>query len=120
IERELKKAKINFEKLVVSNKPDFENALKNFLPDVILSDHSLHAFDSHEALRIVKKTGLNVPFILVTAAMTDEFAVAVMKDGAHDYIIKDRLHRLPSAILNSIENQHLKNEQQEQSKQLMF
>jgi len=105
---------------VVSNKPDFENALKNFSPDVILSDHSLHSFDSHEALRIVKKTGINVPFILVTAAMTDEFAVTVMKEGAHDYIIKDRLHRLPSAIINSIENQHLKNEQFAQHQQLMF
>ena len=120
IERELKKAKINFEKLVVSNKSDFTNALKEFSPDVILSDHSLHSFDSHEALRIVKKTGLKVPFILVTAAMTDEFAVTVMREGAHDYIIKDRLHRLPSAIMNSIENQHLKNEQQAQHQQLMF
>src|SRR5205085_5541584 len=120
IERELKRGKIDFEKLVVSTKPDFENALKQFSPDIILSDHSLHSFDSHEALRMVKEAGINVPFILVTSAMTDEFAVTVMREGAHDYVIKDRLHRLPAAVINSIENHRLKQEQQTQHQQLMF
>ena len=120
IERELKKSGIDFEKLVVSNKPDFENALKKFSPDVILSDHSLHSFDSHEALQIVKKAGISVPFILVTSAMSDEFAVAVMREGAQDYIIKDRLHRLPSAIINSIEKHRLEDERRIQHQRLLF
>src|SRR5260370_33877306 len=120
IERELKKGNIDFEKLVVSNKADFENALKNFSPDVILSDHSLASFDSHEALRMVKKAGVTAPFILVTATMTDEFAVTVMKQGAHDYVIKDRLHRLPMAIINSIESHRLQQERQAEHERLMF
>jgi PAS domain S-box-containing protein len=120
IERELKRGKIDFEKIVVSTKADFENALKTFTPDVILSDHSLHSFDSHEALQIVKREGIDVPFILVTAAMSDEFAVNVMKEGAYDYIIKDRLNRLPKAVLNSIERHRLEDEQKMQQQQLMF
>ena len=112
IARELKLGKINSEILLVDDKVKFERALKDFLPDVILCDHRLHSFDSHEALQMVKKAGITVPFILVTASMTDEFAVAVMKDGAHDYIIKDRLNRLPLAVINSIEKRRLEVEQQ--------
>ena len=112
VARELKKWEINSEILVVPDKAKFIEALANFSPNVILSDHSLAAFDSHEAIRLVKKANINVPFILVTATMTDEFAAKVMKEGAHDYIIKDRLHRLPAAVINSIEKQQLKNEQE--------
>jgi len=112
IARELKSGKINSEILLVDDKVKFEKALKDFLPDVILCDHRLHSFDSHEALQMVKKAGITAPFILVTASMTDEFAVAVMKDGAHDYIIKDRLNRLPLAVVNSIEKRRLEVEQQ--------
>jgi len=112
VARELKKWEINSEILVVPDKEKFIEALANFSPNVILSDHSLAAFDSHEAIRLAKKANVNVPFILVTATMTDEFAAKVMKEGAHDYIIKDRLHRLPAAVINSIEKQQLKNEQE--------
>ena len=112
VARELKKWNINSEILVVPDKVKFIEALANFSPNVILSDHSLAAFDSHEAIRLVKKANINVPFILVTATMTDEFAAKVMKEGAYDYIIKDRLHRLPSAVINSIEKQQLKNDQE--------
>ena len=69
---------------------------------------------------MVKKAGITVPFILVTATMTDEFAVAVMKEGAHDYIIKDHLQRLPSAVTNSIEKYRLEEEQKAAHERLLF
>jgi PAS domain S-box-containing protein len=78
-----------------------------------LSDHSLPSFDSHEALSILKKSGLTIPFILVTATMTDEFAVKVMKEGVDDYILKDRLHRLTSAVVNALEKHKLEKEHQQ-------
>jgi two-component system, NarL family, sensor histidine kinase UhpB len=103
VERELKKGNIIFEKLVVDNKVDFENALDNFLPDIILSDHSLPSFDSSGALELVKQKAPNTPFILVTATVSEEFAVNVLQRGASDYILKSNLKRLPSAVINAIE-----------------
>jgi len=120
VARELKKGEIDSEILVVADKTKFIEALTNFSPNVILSDHSLGAFDSHEAIRLVRQANVNVPFILVTASMTDEFAAKVMKEGACDYIIKDRLHRLPSAVINSIEKHQLQNEQEAIHEKLVF
>ncbi len=102
IERTLKRSGIAFEKLIVDTKAEYIEALENFNPDVILSDHSLPAFNSLEALKILKETGRNIPFILITATVSEEFAVNVMKEGASDYVLKDRLQRLPNAILNAI------------------
>ena len=95
VSHELKKEKINFEALVVDNKEDFITALKEFSPDIILSDHNLPSLNSIDALKIVKDAGLRVPVILVTAAMSEEFAVRVMKAGAVDYILKDRFSVCP-------------------------
>jgi len=108
VERELKKGNIQFEKLVVGNKAAFEKALNDFAPDIIISDHTLPSFDSLEAIKMLKQKGIEIPIILVSATVSDEFAVDVMKAGADDYIIKDRLHRLPQAILNAMEKFSLK------------
>lgn len=112
VERALKKGLFDFEKIVVDNKSSFEKALDEFSPDVIVSDHSLPSFNSIEAIRIVKAKGMHLPFILVTSTMTDEFAVTVMKEGINDYILKDRLERLPSAVLNSLEKFRLEKEKE--------
>jgi PAS domain S-box-containing protein len=103
VKRELLKGNLNFDTCLVDNKEDFKKALKEFSPDVILSDHSLPSFNSFEALEIFKESGLKIPFILITATVSEEFAVDVMKKGASDYILKDRLQRLPNAINNAIE-----------------
>lgn len=103
IARELKKAHMNCQILVVSDRAGFIKALEDFSPDVIISDHSLPSMDSFEALKLLKKSGLDVPLILVTAALSDEMAVSAIKKGAYDYLLKDRLQRLPSAIINSVE-----------------
>jgi PAS domain S-box-containing protein len=106
----LKKEQLEFEILVVDTKEKFIDALQDFSPDIILADHSLPSFDSYDALAILVETGICVPFILVTAAMSDEFAVDIIKKGADDYIIKDRLKRLPVAIYNSLEKFRLEKE----------
>jgi PAS domain S-box-containing protein len=102
VERILKRSGIVFEKLIVDCRKEYINALSQFHPDIILSDHSLPSFNSLEALNILKQTRMNIPFILITATVSEEFAVNVMKEGASDYILKDRLQRLPSAIINAI------------------
>ena len=103
VDRVLRKAKFNFEKKVVVDKADFVRALREFQPDIILSDHSLPAFNSLEALRIAKEEGSPAPLILVTATVSEEYAVNVIKEGASDYILKDRLERLPNAVQNALD-----------------
>lgn len=66
--------------------------------DVILCDYSLPLFSGPEALRLYRELVLDIPFIVVSGAIGEETAVEVMKSGAHDYIMKDRLQRLGPAI----------------------
>ena len=120
IARELKTGKIDSSILLVDNKADFILALKDFSPDIILSDHSLPSFNSNEALLLLKESGIAVPFILVTATMSDEFAVSIMKQGASDYVLKDRLGRLPSAIINAVTKHRMEMEQQAVHERLKF
>jgi len=113
VERKLKKSGLLFELLLVDNRVDFEKALSGFLPDIILSDHSLVNFNSLQALQIMKDHGSKVPFILITATVSEDFAVEVMKLGAEDYILKDRLQRLPAAIYKALEVTRLEKEEKE-------
>ncbi len=113
VDRALSKSGIVFEKLLVDTRDEYVNALKEFDPDVILSDHSLPAFNSLEALTILKKSGKDIPFILITSTVSEEFAVSVMREGAADYVLKDRLQRLPNALLNALEKIQSENERQD-------
>lgn len=97
-ERELRKGKLAFDKVVVDNEDDFVKALQEFAPDIILSDHSLPSFDSIAAMELVKQISPHVPVILVTATVSEEFAVNILKQGAADYILKTNLQRLPAAV----------------------
>jgi PAS domain S-box-containing protein len=105
--RELTRSQLLFDRLLVDNKADYVQALYNYKPDIILSDHALPSFDSIEAYRILKEQSLNIPFILITATISEEFAVDIMKNGAADYILKDRTQRLPNAIINALEKNKL-------------
>jgi len=102
IDKTLEKAKIPFVSLRVDTRDEFIDAIKTFSPDVILSDHSLPQFNSIEALKICQTNRPNIPFILVTGTVSEEFAVNSLKEGADDYLLKGNLTRLPSAILNSL------------------
>jgi signal transduction histidine kinase len=110
VDRVLRKSKLRFEKKVVIDRPDFLKALHEFKPDIILSDHSLPAFNSLEALKITREEGINSPFILVTATVSEEYAVNVIKEGASDYILKDRLERLPNAVQNALDRRRTEEE----------
>jgi PAS domain S-box-containing protein len=112
IRRELKKGSVLFETRVVETKDEFIKALGEFSPDIILSDHSLPSFNSLEALKIVREKGMKIPFILLTATVSEEFAADIMKEGADDYILKDRFQRLPSAVLNAMEKYNSENDRQ--------
>jgi signal transduction histidine kinase/DNA-binding NtrC family response regulator len=66
--------------------------------DVIIADHQMARFNAPGALRILHEAGLDIPFILVSGSIGEELAAAMMKSGAHDYILKNNLARLAPAI----------------------
>lgn len=103
VRRELIKEKLSFTLYRVDKKDEYLNGLVEIKPNVILSDHSLPQFNSVEALEISKRIGLNVPFILVTGTVSEEFAVTCLKNGADNYVLKGNLSRLPSAIINALQ-----------------
>lgn len=98
----LQKGGIDFEILLTDHREGFVRALDEYAFDIILSDHSLPSFDSIQALTILNERGNKKPFILITSTISEEFAVEVMKLGAWDYVLKDRLSRLPSAVTNAL------------------
>ena len=73
-------------------------ALRNNSWDIILCDYTLPDFNGLEALAIVKETESDIPFIIISGAIGEEVAVAAMKAGAHDYIMKDKRQRLLPAV----------------------
>jgi signal transduction histidine kinase len=118
IERTLSRQNVSFVGKRVDTKEEFIENLQAFGPDVILSDHVLPQFNSLEALSICKRVGLNVPFILVTGTVSEEFAVNCMKEGADDYVLKSNLIRLPSAIQNALRQRTLENNRRKDELQL--
>ncbi len=81
--------------------------------DVILADYSLPQFDALSALHLLQAGGLDVPFIVVTGAVSEMVAVECMKQGAADYLVKDRLSRLGQAVAHALEQKRLRDEKRQ-------
>lgn len=81
--------------------------------DVILSDYVLPSFNALDALELYGRAGLDIPFIVVSGNIGEDIAVAAMKAGAHDYIMKNNLARLVPAI-----ERELKETQERQKRRL--
>ncbi len=86
----------------VITKEDFLHALQTNNFDLILSDYNLPQYDGLQALEDVKQLKLLIPFILVTGTLNEETAADTIKAGAWDYVVKDRLGRLPTAIRGAL------------------
>ncbi|MBL7758554.1 MAG: PAS domain S-box protein, partial [Chitinophagaceae bacterium] len=98
IQRAVKKSPIECQFRHVSNREEFLQALDDEVPDLILSDNTLPQYNATEALQLVRARFPHLPFILITGTVSEEYAASIIKQGADDYILKDRLIRLPSAI----------------------
>ncbi len=118
IERTLNKQGISFISKRVDTRDEFVDALDAFDPDVILSDHALPQFNSLEALTICRNQHIDIPFILVTGTVSEEFAVSCLKQGADDYVLKSNLVRLPSAIQNALKQRHHEHKRKKAEKAL--
>jgi len=103
LQRELRRSKINFTARHVASKADYLKGLDESAPDVILSDYSLPDFDGMQALRLAQERAPQVPFIMVTGTISEETAVECMKAGAVDYVLKEHIGRIGSAIQIALE-----------------
>lgn len=82
----------------VETAPAMKSILADRAWDVVLSDYNLPEFNAPEALRILRDSGLDLPFLIVSGGIGEDIAVAAMKAGAHDYLMKGNLHRLLPAV----------------------
>jgi len=105
---ELRKAGLQFTARRVTTQPEFERALREFRPDLIIADHNLPQFNGAAALAIARQMALAAPFILLTGSLDEETAVEYMKAGAADYILKDRLARLGPAVRAALDRKRMK------------
>ena len=82
----------------VENAAAMRSALQNRKWQLILADYNLPSFNAPAALEVLKESGLDLPFIIVSGGIGEDIAVACMKAGAHDYLMKGNLHRLAPAV----------------------
>ncbi len=102
MERELHKAGIAFTAKRVETRDAFAAALEEFHPDVILSDYHLPDFDGMAALKMARHDHPEVPVVIVTGTLADIEAVELLRAGAKDYVLKDRMARLAPAVERSV------------------
>lgn len=108
--------KLNWQR--VETERDFLAQLQATPPDLILSDHSMPKFSGLRAAEILQAQGLDVPFILVSGSIGEEAAVEAMKRGATDYLLKDRIARLGSAVERALEQKRLRDAQKQATAEL--
>jgi PAS domain S-box-containing protein len=120
ITRVLAKSELDCDITLVGTRSAFESAISDQSFDIVLCDHKLPAFDSIEAIRLLKDAELQIPFILITSITGDELALAVARQEIDDYILKDRLRRLPSAITNLLQRYRLRQEKESAQSRVRF
>jgi phosphoserine phosphatase RsbU/P len=105
---ELRKGGIEFVWSRVQTGDEFEHALSDFQPQIILADYKLPTFNGALALAIAKERCPDVPVIIISGAVGEEIAVELLRNGATDFLLKDRLGRLAAAVdraLSEVEEQ---------------
>ncbi|MBI3609407.1 MAG: EAL domain-containing protein [Nitrospirae bacterium] len=96
--RELERGGYKPEFKQVDTAASMSDALDQQTWDVVLADYSLPQFDGPSALALLQGKGFDLPFIIVSGSVGEDIAVAVMRAGAHDYIMKNNLSRLIPAV----------------------
>jgi DNA-binding NarL/FixJ family response regulator len=87
----------------VETEPQFALAVRDFLPDVVLSDHSLGVFDAESALTLLRSLRPTTPLILVTGSVNSDATVACIRAGAEDLITKANLSGLAASITKAVQ-----------------
>ncbi len=104
---ELRRAGFDLEWVHVDNKDDYRSHLNSTF-DIILADYALPQFDAARALQMLKQGEYDIPFIVVSGTIGEVVAVNMMKEGADDYLLKDRLARLGEAVKRALKNKRMR------------
>jgi len=104
IEDELNKLDIEIQLDLISGEDELADRLENKPPDLIISDYNLSGLTGIKVLKMVRKKYSHLPFLLVSGVAGEEKAVDAMLEGASDYVMKQNLNRLGSAVLREISN----------------
>lgn len=118
--RELKKENIKFISKIVETEQDLIWELNNFQPDLIISDYSMPVFDGMKAINVVKQYNPEIPIIVFTGSINEETAVKCMKAGASDYVLKEKIKRLPFAVKEVLEKKQILKEKKETENELLY
>jgi len=94
----------------VETADEMRAALERQAWDVVIADYRLPQFDAPAALALLQQTGQDIPFIVVSGTVGEDTAVAMMKVGAHDYLMKDKLTRLAPAVEREIRDAQTRRE----------
>jgi PAS domain S-box-containing protein len=108
IAEQLRRSSLNAAITVAGSREAFEAVLPRGDFDLVLSDYHVPRFDGLEALELVRATSPQIPFILVTGALGDERAVELLRRGATDFVLKDRLARLAPAIQRALADREVR------------
>ncbi|MHB1939144.1 MAG: sensor domain-containing protein, partial [Acidobacteriaceae bacterium] len=95
---------------VVCTREEFARKLESGSYDVVLSDHRMPGWSGTDALEVLKRSAKDIPFLLVTGTIGEEAAAECIKQGAADYILKDRPDRLPVAVRRALEEKAAREE----------
>ena len=98
VKEEIEKAGYEITATRVDTAEALQAALMQREWDLVLSDHVMPGFSAPAALRVLHESGLDIPFIIVSGGISEELAVSLMRAGAHDFVMKDRIGRLVPAI----------------------
>jgi two-component system sensor histidine kinase UhpB len=102
MELELRKGGVMARYTRVETASEFEKVMDSGPIDLILADYTLPEFDGITALRQLRSRMAHVPFIFVSGSLGEERAIEALKSGATDYVLKDRLQRLPSVVSRAL------------------
>ena len=116
--RALEKAGYKVTHEIVATAKEMKAALKKHAFDLIIADHNLPQFDSLKALALLKESGQDIPFIVVSGTIGEETAVKIMKAGAHDYVMKGNLSRLGAAVERELREVEVRRERKQVEEEL--
>ena len=106
--REISRVFPEIEAVVVDTENDFIEKLKEFSPDLVISDYLMPGFDGMRVIELVLENASELPVIILTGSMNEDTAAECMKAGAVDYVIKEHMARLPYAVVEALEKKEIK------------
>jgi signal transduction histidine kinase len=111
--QELRKGGFNVSADTATNAEEFTRRVQTNQYHIVLADYTLPQWTGMDALQLLRGQSLDTPLILVTGSLGEEKAVECLKQGATDFVLKDRISRLPLAVRRALEEKRLRQEHRE-------